>query len=233
MKSKRITLILTLVAVLVSLTGCFKFTDSLLATLFPQPKNEVKEEEPEVITEVVPAIQTTVIVQGRTLTPNLPEYRWWYAGYYNLSRYPFQYPPPPYEQQLLRWYGEGRRCWWEDNINPILWPRLELTIERRNMVPRAPKEGIDRYVDHGVPTGSFLLAVLSNDLFEAVARADEYNQLALVEICRYIHDYTPNTCHGSPERVAAWLKFHRDTPVNANLAASEDRCRRETYYTKP
>lgn len=98
------------------------------------------------------------------------------------------------------------------------------------MIPRSPKAGIDRYVGNGVPTGSFLRVVLENDLFEAVARADPDNQLALADICEYIYNYTPATCHGSPERVAAWLKFHREHPEQAHEAASQDRERREQYY---
>lgn len=98
------------------------------------------------------------------------------------------------------------------------------------MIPRDTKTGIDRYVDHGVPTGSFLRAVLSNDLFEAVAKADYHNKLALVDLCDYIYNFTPNVCHGSPEEVAAWIKFHSERPDAANYAASQDREARERYY---
>lgn len=98
------------------------------------------------------------------------------------------------------------------------------------MIPRAPKAGIDQYVDWGVPTGSFLRAVLSNDLFEAVARADQYNKDALTDICEYIYNYTPTICHGSPEEVEAWLKFHSEKPEEAYNAAGADRERRKQYY---
>jgi len=98
------------------------------------------------------------------------------------------------------------------------------------MIPRDTKSGVDQYVDHGVPTGSFLRAVLENDLFEAVAKADYHNKLALAAICEYIYNYTPTTCHGSPEEVAAWLKFHREEQEVANCAAGTDRERRERYY---
>ena len=64
--------------------------------------------------------------------------------------------------------------------------------------------GLDRYVHHGLDTGGFLHAVLCNDLFGAVARADSESLLALPEIVRYIFNDLPNGCWGSEEKVAAW-----------------------------
>ncbi len=149
--------------------------------------------------------------------------------------YQYQFPPVWWYRW---WYDTGGRCWWLDyNYHPKDWPRPRIVTprprivtQRRNMIPRGSKAGIDCYVDNGVPTGSFLYAVLSNDLFEAIARADDENQLALATICRYIDNYTPSTCHGSPEKVRDWFKFHRATPTQANRAASADRERREHYY---
>lgn len=231
MKNKLLILILTLVVV--SLTGCFGLTESLLNTLFPQPKNEVKEEEP--VTKTITQV-STVTGGGAVRGPNIFEYRWWYTGYHNLRQPYLRFP------HSLWWYDAGRWCWWRDNINPRYWPKPgprlrrapkpHIIVERGQMIPRAPKVGIDNYVDTGCPTGSFLYAVLSNDLFEAVARADSDNRLALASICEYIYNYTPNTCHGSPEKVAAWKKFHAEQPEEAHLAAGGDRERRAHYYDK-
>ena len=140
-------------------------------------------------------------------------------------------PPFPVNWQYYwRCDTEGRYWWIEYNYHPLYWSKPRFPIQRSTMIPRDTKSGIDRYVDHGVPTGSFLRAVLSNDLFEAIIKADSDNQLALAAICRYVYDYTPNTCHGSPEAVANWIKFHRATPVEANNAAGGDRERREHFY---
>lgn len=68
-------------------------------------------------------------------------------------------------------------------------------------------DAIDRYVTHGIPTGSFLAAVLCNDLMEAMGRAHMDNRMALFEICGYIYNETPSASHGSVERVKAWLKL--------------------------
>lgn len=98
------------------------------------------------------------------------------------------------------------------------------------MLPRDVKAGIDRYVDTGCPTGGFLRAVLSNDLFDAVGRAYESNQHCLVDICAYLYNCTPILCHGSPQRVEEWLKLHREKPEFAHEAAASDRERRAHYY---
>jgi hypothetical protein len=63
-----------------------------------------------------------------------------------------------------------------------------------------------RYADEGVPTGGFLQAVLANDLFEAVGRADDFNGRALPEICKYVYNEMSSACWGSYEKVAAHLK---------------------------
>lgn len=98
------------------------------------------------------------------------------------------------------------------------------------MMPRAAKAGIDLYVDRGVPTGGFLYAVLTNNLFEAFARADEGNKANLETICDYIYSFTPAICYGSEERVAKWLALHKDLPKSAHTLAGQDRESRELYY---
>lgn len=98
------------------------------------------------------------------------------------------------------------------------------------MIPRDTKAGIDRYVDAGVPTGSFLHAVLSNDLFGAVNKADADNSVALYDVCWYVQGYTPTLCHGDPERVSKWLRLHERQPQLAANMSTWDKERREKYY---
>lgn len=66
-------------------------------------------------------------------------------------------------------------------------------------------ESIRRYVDHGIPTGGFLRAVLANDLMEAVGRADESSLMNLLAICQYVYNDIPASVHGSYARVDAHL----------------------------
>lgn len=63
---------------------------------------------------------------------------------------------------------------------------------------------ISRYIAKGIPPGSFLTAVLSNDLMGAFGKADDENREALYEWVRFIYNYAPTGCHGSPEKVRAW-----------------------------
>jgi len=65
--------------------------------------------------------------------------------------------------------------------------------------------GIERYVDGHMPVGSFLEAVFANDLFKAVAYADQDNLKALKQIVSYVFWETPGECRGSSENVKAWL----------------------------
>lgn len=72
-------------------------------------------------------------------------------------------------------------------------------------IPARTKAGIDRYVDQRVPPGGFLMAVLSNDLTDALGRADEENRANLFAIVNYCYNEIPFTCWGSPEKICAWL----------------------------
>jgi hypothetical protein len=68
------------------------------------------------------------------------------------------------------------------------------------------KESLDRYVQYGIMPGGFLTAVLENDLFEAVGRADAYNLATLADICRYVYNDMPSSCWGSPEKVDRYVR---------------------------
>ena len=61
-----------------------------------------------------------------------------------------------------------------------------------------------RYVTDRIPTGNFLNAVLTHNL-DAVVLADEECLANIVDIVRYVHNEMPGNCHGSKEKVQAWL----------------------------
>lgn len=67
------------------------------------------------------------------------------------------------------------------------------------------RDTMRRYIEHRVPPGHFLQAVLSNDLHEACARADWENRHKLFDLVSWLHNEAPSTCWGSPERFQAWL----------------------------
>lgn len=85
--------------------------------------------------------------------------------------------------------------------------------------PQNIKESLRRYVEVGCPTGSFLEAVLENNLREAIGRADYMNLVALPHIVAYCYSEIPNVCWGSPTRVEAWLEHKRK---QANATATNE-----------
>ena len=71
--------------------------------------------------------------------------------------------------------------------------------------PEHVKGGLKRYIEDKVEPGSFLVAVLSNDLFGAFGQADMHNRYNMFGIVSWIYNNAPNNCHGSREIVDAWL----------------------------
>ena len=51
-----------------------------------------------------------------------------------------------------------------------------------SLVPAHMVDGLVLYVEDGIPPGSFLLAVLENNLAGAAALADEINKLCLKQV---------------------------------------------------
>lgn len=79
--------------------------------------------------------------------------------------------------------------------------------EHIDQIPEHMREGMLNYINLGIPTGSFLEAVLSNDLSKAFSKADSINQHRLGDIVSYVYSFAPALCHGSPEDYAGWIKI--------------------------
>ena len=77
-------------------------------------------------------------------------------------------------------------------------------------IPSHTEEALRLYVDKGLPTGGFLYAVLTNDLFGAYSRADSENLAAMEAIVRYVYNKLPIGAWGSPENVKNWLDIARE-----------------------
>lgn len=73
-----------------------------------------------------------------------------------------------------------------------------------DLLPQHMCDEMQRYIDHGIMPGSFLTAVLSNDLMGALGRADEINIHALPNYGRFLYNHAPCGCFGSAELVRAW-----------------------------
>lgn len=82
-----------------------------------------------------------------------------------------------------------------------------------NNIPEHTLGALNRYVEHGLEPGGFLMSVLCNDLFGAVFRADATNLASLKDICMYVHWQIPCECWGSENRVHAYMKKVRSEPL--------------------
>jgi len=99
---------------------------------------------------------------------------------------------------------------------------FELTAEDKaelNSVPGHLRGAIVRYIEHGVPPGDFLGAVITNDLFEAIGRADEISRASLLHIVRWFYNNAPRECYGTTSRMVEWVKTHKEAREAADVAA--------------
>lgn len=76
------------------------------------------------------------------------------------------------------------------------------------LIPEHMHGGLKRYIENGIEPGSFLMAVLENNLKEAFGCADHINAQKIGDYVRYLYNYSPSPCWGSPEKVAQWIEMH-------------------------
>jgi len=72
-------------------------------------------------------------------------------------------------------------------------------------LPESAQGTMQRYIEHGIPPGSFMEAVLSNDLKQTCERADFFNRYLLFEYVQWLYNYAPQNCFGSCENYRDWL----------------------------
>ena len=78
-----------------------------------------------------------------------------------------------------------------------------------SLIPSRIIEAMRGYVEDGTPTGSFLAAVIANDLMGAVGRADDDNIRVLRSICGYVYNKFPRGSHGSREIYKNWIEARK------------------------
>lgn len=77
---------------------------------------------------------------------------------------------------------------------------------RKWHIPDRMMGGIRRYIDDRIKPGQFLIAVICNDLSDAVGQADDENMDNLPAYVAYFHNESPSTCWGSKKKMEEWLK---------------------------
>jgi hypothetical protein len=73
-----------------------------------------------------------------------------------------------------------------------------------SILPEHMREAAERWIENGIYPGSFLTAVIHNDLVEAVGRADFINRNRLHDIVSFFYNEAPSPCWGSPALAKAW-----------------------------
>ena len=75
-----------------------------------------------------------------------------------------------------------------------------------SMIPEHCRDGIQLYIEQGIPPGSFLQAVLENNLVRAFGMADHIDMHHIRDYCEFLYNEAPASSWGSPEKVEAWIK---------------------------
>jgi hypothetical protein len=83
-------------------------------------------------------------------------------------------------------------------------PIAEITFHRESEDGHWWVDSLYRYWKYGINPGHFLIAVLSNDLFGAWSRADEFCKADMDLIVKFVYNKLPGDCWGDKERVLTW-----------------------------
>jgi len=81
-----------------------------------------------------------------------------------------------------------------------------LDFSKYPQIPEHTQGALKRYVEQGLIPGSFLYAVLTNDLHGAIMRADPQNLAAIKDICQYVCWEIPDECRGNSDKVYNWVQ---------------------------
>jgi hypothetical protein len=84
-------------------------------------------------------------------------------------------------------------------------------------IPPRHMDSLELWIAYGIEPGDFLVAVLSNDLRNAVRRADERNLELIPIYVNWLTAYAPMSCWGSPAAVESWAGISRIEQLRLTL----------------
>lgn len=84
--------------------------------------------------------------------------------------------------------------------------------EEYSKISDSTLEDLARYVKDGDRPSGFLSAILENDLFHAVSRADLENKQSIVPLVKLIYNHLPAGSYGSPKQVESWCREKQGLP---------------------
>lgn len=82
-------------------------------------------------------------------------------------------------------------------------------------IPQYMVNPVYEYVMNKQPVGDFLTAVFSNNLFEAVGRADNANRECLHKYAMLMYNQFPSDAWGSKEKVKSWLEGEKCVKISS------------------
>lgn len=83
------------------------------------------------------------------------------------------------------------------------------------------------YLDNHEPVGDFLTAVLTNNLFDACALADDTNVEIIPVYVAYLYNEAPCAAWGSPAKLEAWLNPYQTRSCGATITGTQNMCTRD------
>ena len=100
---------------------------------------------------------------------------------------------------VARVFKKDRR---QERTNALITPNYE-------MLPEHCRAGMKRYIENGVIPGSFLQAVICNDLVGAFSLADSINSERLKDYAHFLYNEIPSPAWRSKEKMKAWAEARR------------------------
>jgi len=76
-----------------------------------------------------------------------------------------------------------------------------------SFLPKHMQEGMKLYIEQGIPPGSFLEAIITNNFVGAFERADDINKFALEKYAQFLICEAPRGCWGSITVMNAWIQY--------------------------
>lgn len=78
-----------------------------------------------------------------------------------------------------------------------------------DLLPEGLRDGVKLYIEDGIKPGSFLTAVVCNDLKESFGRADENSIRRMFDIVSFFYNEVPLNCWGSKKNMETWMQQRR------------------------
>ena len=80
-----------------------------------------------------------------------------------------------------------------------------MTTINYDTLPSHMRDAARNYIENGIPPGSFLTAVICNDLMGAFRRADDINRAAMWDWARFFYTEAPPACWGREAKMDEWV----------------------------